>query len=190
MFFEIEEIKRRRKKLGITQKKLAELVGVSQPLIARIESGDFDPKFSLIKKIFDVLGKLEGKGISAKRIMNQPVVYADPDANLLDAVDLMREKGFSQLPVIKNNKNIGCITESGILKVILMKGIEAAKRMKVREVMDEPLPEIYLNETLENISKMLLNNPALLVVENGVIKGIITKHDVMKALEEKNESEA
>ena len=59
MFFEIEEIRRRRKKLGITQKKLAELVGVSQPLIARIESGDVDPKFSLIKRIFDVLGRLK-----------------------------------------------------------------------------------------------------------------------------------
>ncbi|WP_457591751.1 CBS domain-containing protein [Geoglobus sp.] len=32
---------------------------------------------------------------------------------------------------------------------------------------------------------MLLNNPALLVVENGKIVGIVTKHDVMKAMRER-----
>uniref|UniRef100_A0A7C3YF70 CBS domain-containing protein n=1 Tax=Geoglobus ahangari TaxID=113653 RepID=A0A7C3YF70_9EURY len=190
MFFEIEEIRRRRKRLGITQKKLAELVGVSQPLIARIESGDVDPKFSLVKKIFEVLGRLEGMGVTAERIMNTPVVYVDPDANLLEAIDIMREKGFSQLPVIKGNRNVGCITESSILRVILSKGVEAARKMKVKDAMNGPLPEVHPNETLENISKMLLNSPALLVVDNSSIVGIITKHDVMKTLEEKDESEA
>lgn len=182
MFYEIEEIKRRRKKLGITQKKLAELVGVSQPLIARIESGDLDPKLSLVKKIFEVLGELEGKGITARKIMTTDVIFANPDDPILDIVDVMREKGISQLPVIKDGTNLGCVTESSILKVMMMKGLDGCQELRVREVMDDPLPEIPPNESLENISKMLLNNPALLVVENGKIVGIVTKHDVMKAM--------
>lgn len=185
MLFEIEEIKRKRKKLGITQKKLAELVGVSQPLIARIESGDLDPKLSLVKRIFEVLGELEGKGINARKIMNSPVLSANPDDRLIDVIDLMREKGISQLPVIKDGSNLGCITESSILKVVMTRGIDGAENTTVREIMEDPLPEISPNETLENISKMLLNNPALLVVENGKIAGIVTKHDVMKAMRER-----
>lgn len=185
MFFEIEEIKRKRKKLGITQKKLAELVGVSQPLIARIESGDLDPKLSLVKKIFEVLGELEGKGITARKIMTSPVLSVSPDDSIVNVIDVMREKGISQLPVIKDGSNLGCITESSILKIVMTRGIDGAENTTVREVMEDPLPEISPSETLENISKMLLNNPALLVVENGKIAGIVTKHDVMKAMRER-----
>ncbi len=185
MFYEIEEIKRRRKKLGITQKKLAELVGVSQPLIARIESGDLDPKLSLVKRIFEVLGELEGKGINAKKIMTSPVMSVSPDDGILSTVDIMRENGFSQVPVIKDGANLGCVTESSILRAIMTKGIDGAEEVKVRDIMDDPLPEIPPNETLENISKMLINNPALLVVESGRIIGIVTKHDVMRAMRER-----
>ncbi|AIY90276.1 CBS domain-containing protein [Geoglobus acetivorans] len=185
MFYEIEEIKRRRKKLGITQKKLAELVGVSQPLIARIESGDLDPKLSLVKKIFEVLGELEGRGITAKKIMTTDIIFASPDELIVDTIDVMREKGISQLPVVKDGANLGCITESSILRVIMMKGLDGCEDMRVRDVMEEPLPEISPNESLDSISKMLLNNPALLVVEEGKIVGIVTKHDVMKAMREK-----
>jgi len=39
-----EELKKRRTNLNLTQNELARLAGVSQPLIARIESGDVDPR--------------------------------------------------------------------------------------------------------------------------------------------------
>jgi len=185
MFYEIEEIRRRRKKLGITQKKLAELVGVSQPLIARIESGDLDPKLSLVRRIFEVLGELEGKGINARMIMTSPVMSVSPDERILDTVDIMRENGFSQVPVIMEGTNLGCVTESSILKVMMARGIDGAEEVKVKDIMDDPLPEISPNETLENISKMLINNPALLVVDSGKIVGIVTKHDVMRAMRER-----
>ncbi|RLI81888.1 XRE family transcriptional regulator, partial [Archaeoglobales archaeon] len=74
MFPEIDEIRKRRKRLGISQKKLAELVGVSQPLIARIESGKFDPKLSLVKKILKTLEEIEGRATDARTIMHSPVI--------------------------------------------------------------------------------------------------------------------
>jgi len=182
MLFEIEEIKRRRKRLGITQKKLAELVGVSQPLIARIESGSVDPKLSLVKKIFDVLNELEGRKVNAMSLMNPNVICAHPNDSPAKIIEIMREKGISQLPVVDGNKIFGSITESSIIRIILTRGADSLKELKVRDLMEEPLPIVSPDETLENVSKMLLNNPALLVVEGGEIKGIITKHDVMKVL--------
>ncbi|RLI86336.1 MAG: XRE family transcriptional regulator [Archaeoglobales archaeon] len=183
MFFEIEEIKRRRKKLGVTQKKLAELVGVSQPLIARIESGDIDPKLSLVKKIFEVLEELEGKSVNAKSIMHSPVMSVTPETSLREAIKLMMEHGISQMPVIDGKRVLGSISESSVVRLILERGVEAAN-MKVKECMEAPFPVVSPDEKLESISKILLTNQALLVEEDGRILGIITKHDVMKALRE------
>jgi len=53
---------------------------------------------------------------------------------------------------------------------------------KLKEFIEEPFPFVSPEEGLETISKLLLNSPALLVIENDDIIGIITKHDVMKAL--------
>jgi len=182
MPFEIDEIKRRRKKLGLTQKKLAELVGVSQPLIARIESGNIDPKLSLVRKIFEVLEEMEGKTINARSIMYSPIMSVTPDTPLNHAIELMMKHGISQMPVIENERVLGSITESSIVRVLLERGMDA--NMKVRKCMEAPFPLISPKEKLESISRTLLTNQALLVTEGGRIIGIITKHDVMKALRE------
>jgi predicted transcriptional regulator len=182
MLFEIEEIKRRRKKLGLTQKKLAELIGVSQPLVARIESGDIDPKLSLVKRIFEVLENLEGKKVNASSVMNSDVMFAKPEDSLREVIEIMLKNGISQMPVIELGRVLGTVTESSIVKIILDKGIESTDEMKVKDCMDSPLPTVSPDENLEFICKMLIHNPAVLVLKDGEIKGIITKHDIMKAI--------
>jgi len=189
MHFEIEEIRRKRKKLGITQKKLAELVGVSQPLIARIESGDIDPKLSLVKKIFEVLESLEGKKVNARSVMNPDVMYAKPDQSLREVMEIMLKYGISQMPVVELGRVLGTITESSIVKIILNKGIESTEKMKVKDCLDSPLPTVSADENMEYICKMLINNPAVLVIENGELRGIITKHDIMKSIRGKGYEE-
>jgi predicted transcriptional regulator len=189
MHFEIEEIKRKRKKLGITQKKLAELVGVSQPLIARIESGDIDPKLSLVKKIFEVLESLEGKKVNAKSVMNPDVMYAKPEQSLREVIEVMLKYGISQMPVVELGRVLGTITESSIVNIILSRGIESTEKMRVKECMDAPLPTVSADESMEYICKMLINNPAVVVVEDGELRGIITKHDIMKSIRGKGYEE-
>ncbi len=181
MFPEIEMIKIKRKRLGLTQKKLAELVGVSQPLIARIESGDFDPKLSLIRKIFNVLEEVEGKAINAEKIMNYPVKIINAKAKLIDAVETMMKHDISQMPVVKKDEIVGSITESSVVKIMLEKGTNAGKT-RVEECMEPPFPIVPKHERLNTISKLLLNSPAVIVCEEKEILGIITKHDVMKVI--------
>lgn len=45
-----------RHKQGLTQKKLEELSGVRQPIIARMERGETDPRLSTITKVLVPLG--------------------------------------------------------------------------------------------------------------------------------------
>ena len=181
MFPEIEEIKRRRKKLGLSQKKLAELVGVSQPLIARIESGNLDPKLSLIKKIFKVLEEMEGRRVNAETIMNSPVKYVSPSDPIKKAVEVMMKDGISQMPVVDKDSIIGSITENAVVKAVMDRGA-AAEKLKVKDLMEDPFPVVDPEESLNEISKLLLENQAVIVVDKGKLVGIITKHDVMKFL--------
>ena len=58
MTYELEEIKKIRKKLGMTQTELANRAGVSQSLIAKIESARIDPTYTKTQKIFAALRDL------------------------------------------------------------------------------------------------------------------------------------
>jgi len=53
----IDELKRARKEKGLSQRELAELSGVSQPVIARMESGTNSPQLDTVLKVLAPLGK-------------------------------------------------------------------------------------------------------------------------------------
>lgn len=51
-----ENIKRFRKEMGLTQKKLSELCGIAEPTIRRYEAGTLNPKIETVEKIASALG--------------------------------------------------------------------------------------------------------------------------------------
>jgi len=53
----VGEIINSRQEHGYTQKKLEELSGVKQPIIARLEKGTTDPQLSTLLKVLAPLGK-------------------------------------------------------------------------------------------------------------------------------------
>ena len=53
----VGEIIKAREEMGISQKKLEELSGVKQPVIARMEKGQTSPQLDTILKILAPLGK-------------------------------------------------------------------------------------------------------------------------------------
>lgn len=53
----ISELIHARQQLGISQKKLEELSGVKQPVIARIEKGQSNPQIETLLKMLAPLGK-------------------------------------------------------------------------------------------------------------------------------------
>jgi uncharacterized HTH-type transcriptional regulator HI_0659 len=53
----IGELIRARQDLGITQKQLEEMSGVTQPVIARLERGTTSPNISTLTKLLAPLGK-------------------------------------------------------------------------------------------------------------------------------------
>ena len=58
-----------RAKAGLTQKQLAQLVGTTQPVIARLEDADYDGhSLSMLRRIADALGqKIEVRFLPKRR---------------------------------------------------------------------------------------------------------------------------
>jgi predicted transcriptional regulator len=62
MSIELEKLAPRRKALGVTQAQLAELAGVPQGYISRIETNAFakrGPGYERLSRVFDALDKAE-----------------------------------------------------------------------------------------------------------------------------------
>jgi len=170
--------------LGLTQNELAKLSGVSQSLIAKLESGKVEPSYTKVKKIFETLNKLEVKNkIKADRINYNKVVSVQADELVSQAVVLMKKYGFSQLPVLNRKQVVGSISEKTILNQILEgKFLNQISKLQIREVMEESLPQVNEDAPLSLISSLLQVYPAVLISTRGDVKGIITKADFLKLL--------
>ncbi|MFB6081375.1 MAG: CBS domain-containing protein [Halanaeroarchaeum sp.] len=168
-----QDLRERRTSLDLTQSALAERAGVSQPLIARIEGGDVDPRLSTLRRIVEALDEAEGDVVRANTLMHETVVSVSPDDDVSVAVDRMQEEGYSQLPVITNGVPVGSISESDVVSAG-----EDAGQLTVRDVMSESFPTVSPDASLEEISSLLDHYKAVMVTEGGETVGIITQADV------------
>jgi len=168
-----QDLRERRNALALTQSELAERAGVSQPLIARIEGGDVDPRLSTLRRIVEALDEAEGDVVRARDLMASDVVSVAPSDRVRTAVDRMQDAGYSQLPVIADGVPVGSISESDVVHAGEDVGDDP-----VRSVMSESFPTVSPDATLEEVSSLLDHYTAVIVTEDGETVGIITQADV------------
>ncbi len=180
----IEEIGRKRRLLAISQKKLANLAGVSQSMIAKIESKRISPSYLKTKSIFDTLESLQRKNeFKAKDIRHGKVVSIQAHETIAKGVRLMRETGFSQLPVFNQTQVVGSLTEKIILeKLVTAPEPEHVSKQPVEKIMDEAFPSVGEETPISMVSALLQYVPAVLVTKRGHVEGIITKADLLKVV--------
>ncbi|MEM2145020.1 MAG: CBS domain-containing protein [Candidatus Jordarchaeaceae archaeon] len=173
-----EDVKRLRRKVGLTQTELAKKAGVSQSLIARIESGSVDPRLSTLQKILNAMQVANEESLTAKDIMFSPVITIESDALVSEATELMRNKDISQLPVVKQGRSIGSINDQIIVQH-LSKGQQIFQK-RVEEIMEEAFPSVSPSTKVEVVHQLLASgHSAVLVIDKGAIIGIITKIDLI-----------
>ena len=178
------EIKSRRIKIGLTQTELAEKAGVSQSLIAKIETGQIDAAYTYLKKIFDTLEELENQTQpKASDVMNSNVNFVSKKDSVASAIALMRKHNFSQLPVLDRGHAVGSVSEKSILDRI-SSGLDAHELSKLEcgEIMEEAFPVVSETTPLPAISELLKHHFAVLVRKGGKIGGIISKADLLKTI--------
>ena len=179
----LEIIPERRRKLGLTQSQLAELAGVSQSYIAKLEAGNIEPSYTKVKALFEALDRLEQeKQVSAGQIMNRSVVGIQKVTTISDAIEVMRRNGFSQLPVMDGERSVGSISEGTLLDHMLAVKKNESQAKTVSEIMDEPFPQVGEDAPVSLLTNLLKFYPAVLVQRKGGIVGIVTKADLLGML--------
>ena len=184
MFPTLQDIAKRRRQLGLKQTELAKAAGVSQSLIAKLEAGTIDSSYTKVKTIFDVLEHLEFKTkVQAEKIRHNEVVSVQKNDSVSKVVNMMKEYGYSQIPVFEGKQSVGSVSEKTILRQILAgKDLEEISRLPTGEIMEEAFPQINEDAPLSLITSLLQTYSAVLVSKKGVLIGIITKADLLRML--------
>ncbi len=116
------------------------------------------------------------------------LIYLLPTDSLQRAADIFREHSISQLPVVENGKMIGAVQEITIVHA-QHRGL-LSRNVPLREVMARPLPQVDANVLLEEVYRLLLaGNSAVTVTRDGLLKGLITRADLMEHYERQNKQE-
>jgi len=169
-------IKQLRLEAGLTQKQLAQLAGVSQAHIAKIEQAKVDPRLSTVNKIMEVLRA--GREKQCKDVMTEAVIFAGPSESVLKASETMVKKGVSQLPILDKGRVVGTITEENIVRN-LKSDLSGAR---VTEIMGPPLPVVPEVTLLDQVLGLLENSSGVLISRGRTIVGIITRSDLLKTI--------
>lgn len=174
MLPELDTIKLRRRSLGLSQRRLAELSGVSQGTIAKIEGRKIIPGYTIAKNIFDVLEKVGVREELKARDLMSSVVLVRPDDPVEKAMSLMVERGFSQLPVVKDGKPVGRITEK------IMLDVDKDGHIPCSEIMGQPFVTVSESAPVSLVRDILKLEDAVLVVDGERLVGVVTKSDLLR----------
>ncbi|MHA1713783.1 MAG: CBS domain-containing protein [Candidatus Ranarchaeia archaeon] len=177
-----KDLKELRRDKNYTQTQLAELSGVSQSLIARIENGTVNPRISTLNSILSVLygDEHEPQKVLASDIATRNLIIITTKATVNDAIKTMNKHSISQLPVVsESGAFVGSVTEKKLIIYLSQQGSNGLQE-KMETIMDPPFPRIMAKTTLREIERLLVDNTALLVEERRNVIGIITKSDLLQ----------
>ncbi len=179
----LSEVKAMRTRLGLSQKQLAELAGVTQAYISKIEARTVDPRVSTLEKISKALERATAmeKRATVGQIMTSPIVAVKSDDRVDKAIQLMKSHDISQLPVLDGEVQVGSISEATVVQRIAS-GENMARLLKrnVGEIMENSFPTVSKDTDIDVVYPLLEHEPAIIVVERGKVAGIVTKADLFK----------
>jgi predicted transcriptional regulator len=185
-FPRIEEIKKMRKQLDITQSELARMANVSQSTIAKLERNSISASYEIVTRVFEAIeneGRMRKINRTAKDVLHSPIVSVLKDATLAEVSDLMKKRGYSQLPVMNLDNVVGSVSDETILNQLRQgSSLDELSDIRVESVMNDAYPVIPENTAVDMIATLLSGSPAVLVQRKGKISGIITKSDLLKLI--------
>ena len=125
---------------------------------------------------------LMGIAFKVRHIMTKDIISIRTNASVSETASAMVRNDIGAVIVAKEGKPIGIITEVDILKRYCI-GKASSQELKAEEIMSSPLITIEADAAIGEAAKLMSDNKIrrLLVTEKGVIVGIITEKDVLRA---------
>jgi acetoin utilization protein AcuB len=128
-----------------------------------------------------------------KEWMSTPVITTGMNDDMQQAIDLMTDYHISMLPVMKEGKLVGIVTDrdlkraapSHVALLEIKQILYHMRRVEVAAIMSEDPITVRPDTTLEEAAEVLLANKISgcpVVDEGGQVAGVITKNDLFKAM--------
>jgi len=111
------------------------------------------------------------------------LVHTHPGETIAQAVEILREYGVSQMPVVRAEppvmaaEVVGSVSERGLLETLF--GHKARPADAVVTVMEPPLPVLGASEPVARAVEVLVDGDALLVLDDGKPVGVLTRQDLL-----------
>jgi predicted transcriptional regulator len=180
----LEYIKQARIRLGITQRKLASVAGISTSMINQIESGRCKPSYETGRRIFEILNSLEGQSSpKAGDICSRNLISVQKYETLHSAIEKMRLNSISQIPVFDGFRVVGILSEDGLAKNVIEKDEKKIRDMLITIIMESPPPVVDVSTPAKALVPLVRFAKCVLVSERGDVIGIITVTDILKMVE-------
>jgi CBS domain-containing protein len=146
-----------------------------------------------------------------KDVMSKNVITISPEESINDAIEKMAKNNISGLIVVDNNKVVGVISESDVLKVLgsefpeikasanltfsilllleggvkMIREMKKIGKLKVKDVMSKKVffvkPEDTILEAARIMSKKDVRRLPV-IDEDGKLVGVISRTDILRAL--------
>jgi cystathionine beta-synthase len=124
-----------------------------------------------------------GDVLDEKRSSLPDFLHTHPSETVRDAIDILREYGVSQLPVVRAEppvmvaEIVGSVTERGLLDAVFDGSASLAD--PVERHMDAPLPLVGATESIEVALAALREADAFIVLEDGRPVGVLSRQDLL-----------
>ncbi len=129
-----------------------------------------DRGFLEVETVRDLIG-----GLGRRRL-----VTVDHDAQVRNAMELMKKYDIEQIPVMKNGEIVGAVNQAGLFKKLMEQA--EIRDFNIADVMEAPLPSVEMDMPLERLSHFIgKDNGAVLVRDESGQYHILTKYDVLNA---------
>ncbi len=139
----------------------------------------------LLSDIFPALtSRNEIRGM-VEKYMTRDVVTISYDAPIHKVYNLIVESGYTAFPVVRKRTVLGMVSRRDLLRERhVMKALKNNAKTAVETIMTTPAVTIGPAEPLAHAAADMVKYDVsrIPVVEDGIIKGIIDRHDVLKAL--------
>ncbi|OPY77913.1 MAG: Hypoxic response protein 1 [Syntrophorhabdus sp. PtaU1.Bin153] len=116
-------------------------------------------------------------------LMNKNVVTCHPSEKLAVILNKFELFSIAGMPVVDKGKLVGIICQSDILKGLKVGTIE---NLVVKDVMVKDVIVVSPTESAVGVAKIMIEKHVnrVPIVEKGVIVGIVTRGDIIKAVAE------
>ena len=125
-----------------------------------------------------------------KERMSTPVITVEPELPIMQALDLMKKNRIRRMPVVKNGKLIGIISEGDLLNAAPSDATSLSVwelnyllgKITVKEIMSKEVITVSGDTPIEEAAYLMDENKigGLPVVDKGELVGLITETDLFR----------